>query len=266
MFTNQNVFYRANFILRRFVDFTLFFVFFFFGIQKSFAEITEFKVPSLSGPVMDLGQMMDSGDIQKVDQVLRQYNEAGKAQIQVLTLPDLQGFPIEQASIKIVETWKLGTAKQDNGILFLVSSRERKLRIEVGQGLEGALPDAIASRIIREIVVPNFKAGRRSEGIVAGVVEIIRQVDKEYADKNLEAVAPSSQVTNSMSAVGQLLLLVIFIVFFIIKGGGGGGRRGGYYGGGWYGGGGSSSGGGSSGGSWGGGGGGFSGGGASGDW
>lgn len=232
--------------------------------SRSQAQVKDFVVPELTGPVIDQAGLLDRSAIQEITQALYSYNNSGKAQIQVLTVPDLQGWPIEQASIKIVEKWKLGQAKQDNGVLVLVSSKDHRLRIEVGQGLEGALPDAIASRIVHDVMIPNFKANRPGEGILAGVYEIIRYVDKEYADKNLPEPEPQTG-KSSGRALLELAMLALFVIFIIAKGGGGRGYGGGYRSGG-FGGGGFGGGSSSGGGSWGGGGGGFSGGGSSGSW
>lgn len=225
-----------------------------------------YEVPRLTGPVMDLAGMMSPEDVARVDQVLRRSNAQGIAQIQVLTLPSLNGEPIEEVSYKIVKEWKLGTEKADNGILFLVSQADRKLRIEVGQGLEGAIPDVYAKRIISDVVIPYFKQGQMSEGIVAGTASILELATKERSDlKTNDAVAESAN-----GRKGGWLHIVIFLIFlaFIMSSGGGrgfllgmllggGGRHGGGFGGGGFGGG---------RGGWSGGGGGFSGGGSSGSW
>ncbi len=228
----------------------------------------EFKVPSLQGPVMDLVGVLQRSDSRELSRLLYDYNQRGKAQIQVLIVQSLEGEEIEQASIKITDTWKLGDKKRDNGILFLIAVQDRKLRIEVGQGLEGALPDVIAKRIISDTVIPLFRAGRSSDGVVVGVHEIILSVDKEFADNN-NIAAPEGKKNKSVF----MILFVLFVLITIARssggrGGGGsgfgrgvltGGLAGGIFGGGGGGGGGSSW-------SGGGGGGGFSGGGASGSW
>jgi uncharacterized protein len=217
----------------------------------------DFKVPRLTGPVMDQVGILRSSDRQDLDQVLRDYNARGKAQIQVLIIDSLQDEPLEQASIKITDAWKLGAAKKDNGILFLIVPNERKMRIEVGQGLEGALPDIYTKRIIEDTVIPRFRAKDMSSGVLAGVYQIIAYVDKEYADQNLQQPEPEQK-----SIPGWVIILIIIFILFMgrfmprssYRGGGWGG--GGFGGGGWGGG----------GGGWSGGGGGFSGGGASGSW
>lgn len=229
----------------------------------SFGAWAQLQVPRLTGPVIDEVGYLTRDDRQALMQLLYDFNRRGKAQVQVLIVPNLQGEPIESASIKITDAWKLGDAKKDNGVLFLVSAEDRKMRIEVGQGLEGAIPDAIAKRIISDQVIPLFRSKRFSDGIVLGTHEILRYADKEFADENIAPEASGGKIP-----VGVIVILLI-IISILGRFGGGGGRRFrgvGWGGGGYYGGGGWSGGGGSSGGGWSGGGGGFSGGGASGSW
>ena len=179
----------------------------------------------------------------------------------------MQGYPVEDASIKIVEKWGLGSKKQDKGVLLLISLAERKIRIEVGQGLEGDLPDAIAKRIIDEVIAPHFKRQDPSRGVLEGVIQIISQVAPDFDSATEFGVSPKRQKKGvSTNGLVLMLLIALFLLRMLTRlggmGGGGGGFLGG--GGGWSGGGGGwSSGGGSS---WSGGGGGFSGGGASGSW
>lgn len=219
-----------------------------------FSAQADFQVPTLSGPVMDEVGYLTRGDRQDLMQLLYDFNRRGKAQVQVLILSDLQGYPIEEASIRIVEKWQLGEKKKDNGVLFLIAAKERAIRIEVGQGLEGAIPDITAKRIISDQVIPLFRAKRYSAGIVVAVQEIFRLADKEFADeKNLKE--------EDFGGFGDIPIVVIIAVLIIISllGRFGGGRGRYYHGGGWGG-------GGLGGGGWSGGGGGFSGGGSSGNW
>ena len=239
---------------------TLFLVFF---TSLSLWAQTTFEVPPLTGPVMDQVGYLTRGDRQELMQLLYEFNKRGTAQVQVLIVPDLQGIPIEQASIQITDKWKLGDKTKDNGVLFLISAKDRKMRLEIGQGLEGAIPDVVAKRIISDQVTPLFRAKRYSAGIVLGVHEILRLADQEFASKNnLKEEEPKS------GGMSLLVIMVLFIVVSILSrfGGGRGHHLGGGGWGGGYGGGGGWPSGGGGGGGWSGGGGGFSGGGASGDW
>lgn len=224
----------------------------------------ELQIPRLTDPVMDQVGVLRPQDRRDLDAVIRDYNRQGKAQIQVLVIGSLGDLTIEEASIKITDAWKLGTDKKDNGILFLIAPNERKLRIEVGQGLEGALPDVIAKRIIADTVVPLFKARNLSAGIVVGTYQIIKYIDQEYADQHLSQPEPEPRKSIPGWVIIVILLLLLFIGRFLPASSFRGGGRGGGWGGGGFGGGGFGGGGG--GGGWSGGGGGFSGGGASGSW
>ncbi|XGC81800.1 YgcG family protein [Bdellovibrio bacteriovorus] len=230
-----------------------------------FISEAKFEVPALSAPVIDEVGLMSRADRQELMQLLYDFNRRGKAQVQVFIVKDLQGLPIEQASIEITDQWKLGDEKKDNGVLFLIAPNDRSMRIEVGQGLEGAIPDIYAKRIISDQVIPLFRSKRYSAGIVLGVHEILRLADKEFADeKQLTNETPASNGGGDLP-IG--LIIGILIIISVLGRFGGGGRRGfrggfGGFGGGGFGGG--SFGGG--GGGWSGGGGGFSGGGASGNW
>lgn len=240
----------------RFIAFS--FLWFFLSLG-SWAQ-AQFKVPTLTGPVVDQVGYLTRGDRQELMQLLYDFNKRGKAQVQVLIVPDLQGYPIEQVSIQITDQWKLGDKTKDNGVLFLIAAQERAMRIEVGQGLEGAIPDITAKRIISDQVIPLFRAKRFSAGVVVGVHEILRLADQEFADQN------NLQEKSDGGDIPILVFVVLFIIISILGRFGGG--RGRYYhgGGGWGGGGGLGGGGFGGGGGWSGGGGGFSGGGASGNW
>jgi uncharacterized protein len=228
-----------------------------------------FQVPGLTGPIVDEVGVLNSSQKNELSQILKQIWGTGKAQIQVLIVPTLGDEPIEQVSLQVVEKWALGSKKEDNGILFLISVQDKKLRIEVGQGLEGDLPDAIASRIIRQIVVPYFREGKFSDGIAQGILAIVSKVAPDALNGKSVQV-PSAKSKMPIKDIVILLLGIIFFIFQLSRrsviGSGlnrsryGGGLGGGGYGGGGFGG------GGGSGGGWSGGGGGFSGGGSSGSW
>jgi uncharacterized protein len=143
------------------------------------------KVPELWGHrVHDDAHILSSTAIDNLELRLKSFEDSTTNQMAVLIVSSLDNEPIETYSIKVVEEWKLGTEKNDNGILLLVSTGDRKVRIEVGQGLEGVLTDALTSRIIRNEIAPNFRRGDYEAGIVAAVDAIIKATKGEYkADK-----------------------------------------------------------------------------------
>lgn len=226
----------------------------------------EFVIPPLEGPVMDQIGLMTAGDRRTLSNTLVEMNRTGKAQVQVLIVQDLGGEAIESVSIRLFDAWKLGQAKQDNGVLFLISRADQKMRFEVGRGLEGAIPDVVAKRILADQVAPLFRAGRFSEGIVLGVSEIIQLADHEFAETR-----PLAQESRGGSDFFIIFLIVVVAVLLNIMraSGFGGPRMRGPRGGGWGGSGGAPWGGsgwGSGGGGWSGGGGSSAGGGASSGW
>ena len=245
-----------------------------FAFTVTIAHAQEkFEVPPLTGPVVDAAGAIDASREQAISNALRAIHQAGGSQINVLTVRSLHGLPIEQASIQVVDQWKLGGRKTDNGVLLMVAAEDRKLRIEVGQGLEGVLTDADSKRIIEESIVPLFRSGDMGGGILVGVYQIAKKTDPTiditpYLEG--QAVRRVSERGHSRLGPGFIIFLIIVFLFFRMIGGGrrrrgfyGGGFGGGGWGGGGFGGGGF---GGGGGGGWGGGGGGFSGGGASGGW
>jgi len=220
----------------------------------------QLQVPALQGPVMDLAQVITPKDQEIMQNLLRDFHQRGKGQIQILTLPNLGGLTIEEASMKIADQWKLGDQKRDDGVLLLVGMEERKIRIEVGQGLEGDLPDIKAKQIVSDIMAPFFRQGIPSQGILQGALWIAKTIDPQF-QSSVPAAEPRVRKVSPWKKYEGLFVLA-FVLFMIIGNlfrprrssfwGGGGGWGGGGFGGG--------------GGGWSGGGGGFSGGGASGSW
>lgn len=230
-----------------------------------------FAVPRLSGPVVDQARIFRNQDVEGLEKWLQEIKSRGKVQIQVVTLESLQGLTIEEASIQIADAWKIGGAKTDKGLIFVMAPKERKIRIEVGQGLEGDLPDIFAKQIVSDVIAPHFRKGDYEQGIIAGITAALHKVDPEAVNQDAYQDASTKRKAGALG-LRLIVLLIILILIINLFGGGGRGRRGrgsdflagglGGFGagggfGGWSGGG---------GGGWSGGGGGFSGGGASGDW
>jgi uncharacterized protein len=123
---------------------------------------------------MDRANLLSPGVRESLERSLSQYESQTGHQIVVHTTPSLEGLAIEDYSIQIAEAWKVGQKGLDNGVILTVAPNEHKLRIEVGYGLEGVLPDAIAARIIRDEITPRFRSSQMEAGIVAGVRAIER--------------------------------------------------------------------------------------------
>jgi uncharacterized protein len=125
----------------------------------------ELELPTLSSPVMDLGGFLSEADKNDLAELAYEINTNNGPQITILTVPDLQGQPIENFSIKVAEKWQLGTKEKDNGLLVLIAKQERQMRIEVGQGLEGDITDFETAKYTREIFPDYFKRGEYHAGL-----------------------------------------------------------------------------------------------------
>lgn len=216
------------------------------------------NIPQPTGYVNDNARIISSTVELKLEQFLKDFEKSDSTQITVLTIPNLDGEVLEEYSLKVLEKWKIGQKGLDNGALLLVAKAERKIRIEVGYGLEGQLTDLLAGRIIDNEISPKFKQGDFDGGIVSGVVGIAEAVRGEYT-----GTGRTGGDKKKSSPFG-----LIFLFFFLApllsrirnKSSGRTRRSGTYYGGPFGGGGGGFGGGGFSGGGGGGGGGGASGG------
>jgi uncharacterized protein len=142
----------------------------------AFADVA---VPRLTGRVVDQTGTLSSSDIAALSQKLRDFEARKGSQIAVLIVPTTQPESIEQFSIRVAEAWKIGRKKIDDGAILVVAKNDRHLRIEVGYGLEGALTDVTARRIIDEVITPKFRGGDFAGGISGGVDRMIRVIDGE---------------------------------------------------------------------------------------
>ncbi len=173
-----------------------------------FAARAEVTVPEFKGYVVDQTGTLSAGDIDTLTQRLRDLHTRKGSQVAVLIVPTTQPETIEQFSIRVADTWKVGRRKIDDGALLVVAKGDRRLRIEVGTGLEGALTDVTARRIIDEIITPHFKAGEFDEGISAGIDRIIRVIDGEPLP------APKPEASHSVDP--GLLFNIIFSPFGLL--------------------------------------------------
>lgn len=146
-------------------------------LPSSWAQ--EVPVPPLERWVTDQTSTLDSNTLSHLESELRALDAAKGAQLAVLVVPTTGDDTIESYARRVFDAWQLGREGVDDGILFLVAKDDRRLRIEVGYGLEGAVPDLLAGRIIREQVTPRFQAGDYAGGIVAGVESLQRAINGE---------------------------------------------------------------------------------------
>jgi len=225
--------------------------------NTAFAKLEVPAAPPLERPIIDQTESLANEDIDRIAQLINAERQKKSFQIGVLMIPTLgSDDSLEEYSLKVARQWGIGDKKKSNGVLLLIAKNDRKMRIEVGNGIEGSLTDARASQIIRNTIAPKFRSGDYAGGVEAGVKRIIDAAEgRNLSDNDIDG-----------ESIVSMLFIVIFItiiVIAILKGNGSNGSRRRYW---WLAGGldSGSSGSSSSGGSFGGGG--FSGGGASGGW
>jgi uncharacterized protein len=178
--------------LSRFNVFLGFFIVFFCSciITVAAAPAAALDVPPLKGYVNDYANMISPSARTQIEAELKAFAQSDSTQVVILTIPSLQGEVLEEYSIKVGETWKIGEKGKDNGIIFLVSNQDRKIRIEVGRGLEGRLTDLTAGRIIDLVIKPRFKRGYFDGGFTAGIHALIDATRGEF---KAEARRPSAR-------------------------------------------------------------------------
>lgn len=164
-------------------------VFVSFVVFASFVHAQLAAVPQLVHRVTDLTGTLAATTVAQLEQRLAVYDQRKGTQIAVLLIDSTAPEDIEQYGIRVVDKWKLGRTKVDDGVLLLIAVKDRRMRIEVGYGLEGALPDAIAKRIISDTITPLFKSGQFDTGVIAGVEAILHVVDGEALPTPAEAPA-----------------------------------------------------------------------------
>jgi uncharacterized protein len=183
----------------------------------AFAAVADVAVPPLTGRVVDRTATLSSSDIASLDQTLKDFEARKGSQVAVLIVPSTQPETIEQYSLRVAEAWKIGRKKIDDGAILVVAKDDRKLRIEVGYGLEGALTDVTAKRIIDEVITPRFRSGDFAGGISDGVNRILRVIDGEP----LPAPVQPRQNTGLLSQLdpfNPFLIVAVIIVGGILRG------------------------------------------------
>ena len=191
------------------------------------------------GLVSDFAYVISASDEQELLSLLTELRQKTGAEVSVVTLPSLDGGQIDDFATRLYERWGVGQKGKDNGLMFLAAMQDRKMRIEVGYGLEGAIPDATAGQIRRDVITPYFKAGNPGKGIVLGMAAVSQKIAVEYG----VTLTGSARYQRQLPAERQgnpivtLILAVCFILFAIrhpqlallllLSAGRGGGRSGG---------------------------------------
>lgn len=216
------------------------------------------NVPKLRSRINDYAAILNPTEEKDLERLLENAENKTTSQFVLLTIPTLEGEVLEDFSIRVAETWKIGQREFDNGVILLISMAEKKIRIEVGYGLESILTDAKCGYIIRNIIVPSFKKGDYYGGISQGLKSITGIVNREFDISPEELKRFKKSKKKSHFPIGLIIFIIIILLGLfrggkgrggsIFWGGGFGGGSGGFGGGGFSGGGGSFGGGGSSGG------------------
>lgn len=167
----------------------------------------EIAIPALEARVTDQAGLLTPAQQQQLEQQLASLEASKGSQFAILIVPSTKPETIDQYSIRVASAWKLGRQDVDDGLLILVAVEDRTMRIEVGYGLEGAIPDAIAKRVIAEIITPHFRQGEYYQGLSAGVQRLVGLVEGEPLPE------PSRENNNAGSDPGSLLMIVVFALF-----------------------------------------------------
>lgn len=182
-------------------------------VMMSVSTWAQIAIPELKSRVTDLTATLPPNEVVLLEQKLSNFEEKKGSQIAVLIVPTTRPESIEQYAFRVAESWKLGRKNTDDGALLVIAKNDRTLRIEVGYGLEGVLPDAKAKQIIEQIIIPQFKSGNFAQGIGAGVDAMLRLIQGEslpppVTKKSMELFTDS---TGTLDVIAPIL-----VGFFIL--------------------------------------------------
>lgn len=175
------------------------------------------------GYVNDFAKILTAGERQQLEKKLSNYRDTTTTVIAIATLQSLNNISIEEAATTLFNKWKMWEDNKDNGVLILIAQQERKMRIEVGYGLEGAIPDVMAGRIIREILTPGFRKSDYYEGLDRATSAIIQLASGEYTG---QLTGESSSDKNNTADFIIFMLFLFFVFYASSRGGGKGGKKG----------------------------------------
>ncbi|OCK62555.1 YgcG family protein [Bradyrhizobium sp. LMTR 3] len=174
-------------------------------------------VPPLSGRVVDQTGTLTAGDVASLTQQLGDLEARKGSQIAVLIVPTTDGEAIEQFALRVAEAWMIGRKKIDDGALLVIAKNDRRLRIEVGYGLEGALTDATTKRIIDEDITPKLKSGDFAGGVSAGVIRMIAVANGEKLPEPEPPHWQSPGLSNYVDPFNPFILVFVFIVGGVLR-------------------------------------------------
>ena len=177
------------------------------------------KFPPLTGRVVDDAHMLSAGTVQQLDADLARLEADTGHQLVVATVPDLQGYEIEEYGYQLGRTWALGQKGKNDGVILLVAPKEHKVRIEVGYGLEPVLTDALTSVILQQKVLPQFKAGHMEQGVIDGAQAVESQLalPEDQAKANVAKAQAQPVRQGSRSSGGFPVIFVVLLVFWVLS-------------------------------------------------
>jgi uncharacterized protein len=170
------------------------------------------EVPAQKGRINDTAGMLSSNTRDYLNKALTELERTDTTQVRVLTIASLEGDSLEDFSLRVAERWGIGQKGSDNGVLLLIALKERKIRIEVGYGLEGSLTDLRAGRIIRNVIGPRFKKGRFDQGVMDGVLAVIDTVKGEYQSWDKPDGPTREPYVIPLGVLGFIVFIILLVV------------------------------------------------------
>ncbi|MGQ9856955.1 MAG: TPM domain-containing protein [Fervidobacterium sp.] len=165
--------------------------------------------------INDYVGVVDEKYAQAIVKIGSDLEEKTTAQITVVVIDNLQGLTVEEYALQLFREWGIGQKKEDNGVLLLVAVNDREMRIEVGYGLEGAIPDGKAGRILDEYVIPYFKEGDYSRGVYYGYIALAQEVAKEYNAQLSVGIKRTPRIVDIMDNILPVIIIILFLAAFM---------------------------------------------------
>lgn len=177
-------------------------------------QLVALKVPKLQGHINDYGDVLSTREKSDLENYLIQFEQTSSIQIALLTIKSLEGENLEDYSMRVADAWKLGQKENDNGVLLLIAMQEKKLRIEVGYGLEAALTDAKSGYVIRNYIVPGFKSGNFYSGISSGIAAITGVLSDELNITDEQIVQSRKKEESGRAQIPAGLIIFFLMILF----------------------------------------------------
>ncbi|HXH76061.1 MAG TPA: TPM domain-containing protein [Bacteriovoracaceae bacterium] len=177
----------------------------------------ELSIPALTSPVMDQAGFLTEAEKEDLSKLAYEIYTNKGPQITILTVPDLQDHAIEDFSIRVAEQWKLGTKKEGNGLLIVISKAERKMRIEVGEGIEGEITDFESNQYINKVLAPSFKQGRFHEGLRVVMQDIARRFNIQPTGESAVVRRAPQRVSGPINKMFPILIGILIFGQILLR-------------------------------------------------